>query len=630
VGLGATVLVGFGAAHFALAPLNTTLAGVFERAPDDATWMLRGGLVVAALGAGAVTALVQWAALAAARRRKLLPIGLGVACVAAALGLIWGDMNLLVALYASVHEMAELLAWMLAATGASLLMFTLARWSPAARLVRFAAACGVAWTLWLVCIPSARAAVTDKRLAHVWREPAYAGRMSLRAQLIEDYLRNPSSWKGTLDARLGRLVQRYDIATVALSPVWDLPRASADDDATIAATAPVAQPMNVVVVFVDTLRADVAANAALMPNLAALRAQSLDFRRSYTTASDTVSSLPVLTGGCYGVVPCSGDMLALARAHGVKTNLAIAKSARRFLDKNTPHFAFDEVSEVVDYEDGKKVWGYGADQSTAAAVTERTLAWIDAHAIDAHPGERFLAWSFHFDVHNWMHLDENYLRDIANERGISQPEGDRNWRYRAASAGVDAAIGELVAGLAARGRDRDTAILLVSDHGEGLGRQGHAYHAVYLWESLVHVPMVLRVPGVPAARIDVPVGHVDVAPTVAALLVPGGVDARGYHGSSLLAPPPPGALPLLMFSMRKDDLLRIGVIDRQAPHFKLELPLDSVEPELYDLMRAEPDAANVRAEHRGRTLGLLSALVTSPVFPRPDPEQIDAASAAGH
>ncbi len=614
VGLTLCAVAGVLAPRLTADAIYASLSGVFERAPAEAATLERWAHIAVGGGAAILVGLCQLSLSAASRKQLTLPLLVSSPMLLLAAALVWADLNLLVALYAKAHEVAELAAWVIASAALSILSYALVVRSARARrvVIGIAALAGV-WTLAVVTLAPARAAL-DARLTHVWREPAYAARMALRLQLAEDYLRDPTAWKGRQDSRLGRLIDRYDIATVDLSPRWDLPQARH-------ATPPVTErPFNVVVVFVDTLRADVAADRALMPKLNDLRAESLDFARAYAAASDTVSVLPVLTGGCYQQAPCPADVLRLTSERGIRSGLVAARSANRFLKKLTPHFAFDDVIDIPDYEEGREVWGYGADRPTAAQVTRDALAWIDSHR-----DQPFLVWALHFDVHNWMHLDESYLASLADAHGIARLEDNRNWKYFAASAGVDDAIGALVAGLRSRGLDDTTAILVVSDHGEALGMRGHAYHAVHLWQPLIHVPLILRVPNMAPRRVDWVVGHADVAPTLAQLFQPD-ADLAPYHGASLLGRADDEArkLPLLLYAMRKEELLRLAVIDRAAPRYKLELPLDSVEPELYDLDRPDPDDTDLRQEQHTRALKLLSELVTSPIFPRPEPKEGEA------
>jgi len=62
--------------------------------------------------------------------------------------------------------------------------------------------------------------------------------------------------------------------------------------------------------------------------------------------------------------------------------------------------------------------------------------------------------------------------------------------------------------------DRSTIILL-SDHGEGLGDHGEQEHGLFLYRETTHVPLIVKLPGQRAQkRIAAPVQHIDVAPTI--------------------------------------------------------------------------------------------------------------------
>ena len=600
-------LVAVGAAGLVHQPLLITFAGFSERQPEVGQLLYAGTLYGAAVATALLCAALYWAIRHIAAGQPLRGAGLALLLLLGAGAVAWGDLTILVALYARAHGLLEAAGWLLGALGLGLGCFCLRPIRYAPRLLLGVAVAALLWSgLWLG--DSDDEYGIDELLALSRRHHGYATRMRVRALSARDFLRDPTHWKSTHDAKMDRLRRRYDLVTTALAPKWDLPRPrSIAPESLIIGPESSRRPLNVIVVFIDTLRADIAANPRIMPRLAQLRSRSLSFDNAYSTASDTVSALPVLTGGCYGALPCEGDILKVVRDSGVPSAIVIAKSARRFLAKQAPRFTFDDTIDIADYAEGKKVWGYGADRSSAAGVSQASLAWIDKH-----PKEPFMLWSFHFDIHNWMQLNEPYLQGPAGRHHIVKDE--RRWRYRAAAAGVDEALGTLLDGLAARQLQSRTALVVVSDHGEALGRSGHWQHAVYLWDTLIKVPLVVFIPGVAAARHQRPVGHVDVAPTIARLLDPS-ADVTRYHGYPLQWDSRRHDLPLLLFSMRKNDLLRIGVVSRQSPLMKLELPLDSVQPELYD--NGSEAFSDLRDQQSRRSLALFGELVTSPVFPRP-------------
>lgn len=81
----------------------------------------------------------------------------------------------------------------------------------------------------------------------------------------------------------------------------------------------------------------------------------------------------------------------------------------------------------------------------------------------------------------------------------------------------------------------DTILVVTSDHGEEFGEHGERFHSTSCHVELVHVPLIVRVPGFPSARVSHPVGLVDIVPTLQELL---NLPQRSMHpdGQSLLLP----------------------------------------------------------------------------------------------
>jgi arylsulfatase A-like enzyme len=83
----------------------------------------------------------------------------------------------------------------------------------------------------------------------------------------------------------------------------------------------------------------------------------------------------------------------------------------------------------------------------------------------------------------------------------------------------DRCWGDLEDGLAALGALDDTALVLTSDHGEGLGeRGGNVGHAYGMHGELLDVPLLIVGGGLPPGAVDVVTSNADVAPTVLSLL----------------------------------------------------------------------------------------------------------------
>ncbi len=604
----------------AFASMNTAFY-TFSGEHVARTFLRSLGPLVFMLGAGAATAIGAGALLAARRLlegQRWLSFWLVVALFAAAGSLVvWIDLTKYVSLYARIHTILELCAALtLGATFALGLHAVSLRFARGEAIVRGLGALGLLWLVAFIAFSRIRVRIDDW-LRHVWLEEAYVGRVLRREQIAEAFLKDPLHWRGLYMSRVARVRERFPLGAPSIGPEW-LSAATSDPNfaAQIEALRGEKRGYNVIVYYVDTLRDDIARDPRVMPNLARFAETSLDFRNAYAAGSDTLRSLPALTGGNYDVSATpKNDLLRVATRAGYDRQLVIAKSAREFIGKLRPEFHFDRTSDIEDYPKEMQVWGYGAQQSTARPVVERAFEFLSARR---HTSKPFLLWLFNFDQHNWHELDTPYVEHLAQTHHIPIENDDASWRYRAIAAGIDAEFGRLIRELEKRKLMDNTVVLFVSDHGEALGRDGFWVHSVFLWDQLVRVPLLMHAPGLGSRRIDERVSLVDVAPTLARYMQPD-PDLAGYQGEDLLGylvpNRPPRRLPILLTAAAKDVLVRIGVVD-PVRNWKVVLSLEAALPELYDLASPDPDAVNLAEAHPNATLELLRQIYHSPIFPR--------------
>jgi arylsulfatase A-like enzyme/Flp pilus assembly protein TadD len=136
-------------------------------------------------------------------------------------------------------------------------------------------------------------------------------------------------------------------------------------------------------------------------------------------------------------------------------------------------------------------------------VTDRALAWL------AEKSEKpFFAWVHLYDAHAPYAPPEPFRTRYADRP------------YDGEIAEVDAQLGRLLAELDRQGVAERTVVVVVGDHGEELGEHGELTHGLLLYEPSLHVPLLLRVPGILPNGwvVETPVSLVDLAPTLAALL----------------------------------------------------------------------------------------------------------------
>lgn len=310
----------------------------------------------------------------------------------------------------------------------------------------------------------------------------------------------------TLAAALGVLAT---VGPLALVP----PRASA------------AEPPNILLVTVDTLRADhlgcYGSKDVRTPATDALAARGAIFARAFAHTPSTLPShasiLLGLTPNAHGVHDNSGfivrdEFLTMAewlKAQGYATAAFVGAFP---LDSR---FGLVQGFDVYDDEYGSQ----GPSDATfverkADAVVDRALAWLERRA-----GPWFL-WVHVFDPHQPYEPPEPFL-----SRYAGRP-------YEGEIAYVDSALDRLFGFLRDKGIEGRTAVVLTADHGESLGEHGESTHGYFAYNATLHVPLILATPGAKPVRIEANVGHVDIFPTVCGLV--GKKAPAGLQGRSLL------------------------------------------------------------------------------------------------
>ncbi len=217
-----------------------------------------------------------------------------------------------------------------------------------------------------------------------------------------------------------------------------------------------------------------------------------------------------------------------------------------------------------------------------------------------------------------------------------QPETRRIASYDGSLAYLDLQIGRVVEHLRSAGILDETLLIVTADHGEALGERGlYGHDGVAVYQGLVHVPLIVRYPGVSEARrVTTPVSSIDVVPTV--------LEAVG-------AAPAPGVAESL-FHPRADRVAISesfpSIVSKQRRHMQravfagsLKLVVDDTgRVELFDLDQdpreernlATPDDPRVRqlAAELERWRGLPSAEASGPA--ELDQESVDRLRALGY
>lgn len=322
-----------------------------------------------------------------------------------------------------------------------------------------------------------------------------------------------------------------------------------------------AVPKNVVLVVVDTLRADalgVHGSPVATPVMDGLARSGVRFETALAPSPETAPSHATLFTGQnpqrHGVkrnglvLPESAETLAeVLREHGFATGGFVSSFVMdpRFgwsqgFDVYDANFSRGDSKVTLDRLPGiRTLWdGFEIDGGFDRDAVQTTLAareWLRTAP------EPFFLFVHYFDPHDPYDPPAYTHPAIASAPvdtthrsfpGLSPVEIARLVRsYLGEVQHVDVAIGELLAALRGKGAEDRTLVVLTADHGEGLGQHGWLHHAIHLYDEQVRVPLVYAMPrlGRAGSRIEAPVGLRSVAPTVAALLgirAPAGATGR--------------------------------------------------------------------------------------------------------
>lgn len=353
-------------------------------------------------------------------------------------------------------------------------------------------------------------------------------------------------------------------------------------------------PLSVLVITIDTLRADrlgaYGDTKARTPALDGLARQGVLFERAYTPVPIT---LPAHVSLMTGLLP---------PAHGVRGNGAFAlgtsvptlAEALKASGRRTAAFVggfplsrrfglsrgFDEYDDAMSKAGGVN---YDFAERRARDVVGAAGRWLSKN-----PGPVFL----------WVHLfDPHAPYDPPPEFRTDDP-------YRDEIASADSAVSTLMSAWDAR--PGGSMVVATSDHGEAFGEHGEWSHSLFIYDTTLHVPLLIRAPGFEAGkRSGVTVGLTDVAATV---LDVAGATAGSLPGVSLARALGPDARDRPLYAETQAPRLDFGWSDLRAFREDGFKWIRAPKPELYALSDDPAETRNRTSEDSPRARALDAAL----------------------
>src|SRR5215471_11457125 len=363
---------------------------------------------------------------------------------------------------------------------------------------------------------------------------------------------------------------------------------------------PPAHPSAVLIVTIDTLRADrvgVYGSIVETPNIDRLAREGAWAPQADAHAPMTRPSHVSLFTGLYPA------------EHGVRDNISqplaadVPVLAGAFHDAGYATAAFVS-SSVLDRQSGlargfdlySDRFENGADRRPGDRTVAEAIGWLGTHP-------KFFAWVHLFDVHAPYQPPEPYA-----SRYAGRP-------YDGAVAWSDELVGRLTGALRDGGRLDSTLLIVTSDHGEALGDHGEDTHGYFAYESTLRVPLVIRGPRIgPGATVDVLVRTVDLSPTILELTGLG--PPPRMSGRSLVSALSGGRMTEEpSFAESLVPLLHYGWSDLHTVRDGRWKYILAPRPELYDLQNDPGEATNLASTETGRANALRSLVVAQAFVP---------------
>jgi len=289
------------------------------------------------------------------------------------------------------------------------------------------------------------------------------------------------------------------------------------------ASAPVSGP--IIVVSIDTLRADhlpaYGYTKVRTPAIDALAADGVVFERAYSHAPQTLPAHVALLSG------------QLPFETGVRDNVGFTvKRGERLLPQMLRDRGFTTGGVVSSYvlrkETGISQGFDFFDDEMPPSSPELSIGQVQRDGAESEAiAEHWLDTIGTSRAFLFLHLYEPHKPYAPPERFADYDPYDGEIAY------ADEIVGRLVRYLKSHQLyDRSTVILL-SDHGEGLGDHGEQEHGLFLYDEAIHVPLVVKQEGNTGSgrRVADVVQHIDLVPTILDLVKAPG--SGGFRGRSL-------------------------------------------------------------------------------------------------
>lgn len=322
------------------------------------------------------------------------------------------------------------------------------------------------------------------------------------------------------------------------------------------------QPLNVLLITIDSMRADMpwqGYDRDIAPTLSALVKQGVLYTDFYTVASYTAKSVgAMLTGRYPSSLYRGGTFFTHFSDANVFFTELLQKAQVRTMAGHA-HLYFDRKKNLRQgFDHWRLTPGLKWNASTDESVTSEDMTKLAIEMLDdsENTSKQFFMWLHYMDPH------DQYV-----QHSESPKWGRRNRdRYDSEMFYTDLQLRKLFDYCEKQKWWSKTAVLVSADHGEAFGEHDMYKHAFALWEVLTRVPLIVKAPGVKPARISARRSQIDLAPTIMELM--GQPLSDGFVGKSMVPE---------LYGAKPDD--REPIV--------LDLPADTNNPETRAIIKGD-------------------------------------------
>lgn len=313
---------------------------------------------------------------------------------------------------------------------------------------------------------------------------------------------------------------------------------------------------NVILIMIDTLRTDrlgcYGSRAGITPEIDKFTRGAVRFEKAFSHAPWTLPSIASLFTSRYPLQHRAGGRLGAFRILSDKAvtigevfqRAGITTGAITNVILLTETFGMSQGFDTIDAAVPRDNFLL----RRAGSTTQAALRWLEKHN-----RRQFFFFVHYFDPHLTYDPPQPFRRRLADAKDADSNDfifgtkrdmfdlrsGQANITletivrleklYNGEVAYVDYEIGKLLSGISKLGLDENTIVIITSDHGEEFGEHGGFEHGHTLYNELLYVPLIIRVPGLTHpqiktatasdedASIQTTVRQIDIAPTLCEL-----------------------------------------------------------------------------------------------------------------